>query len=67
VANAITLTLDIDAQCVACGRERELDGSLIAQGDSVGFVEAPEACEACGERRVKVSWDVREAQAKAEG
>ena len=56
----LTLELDINAQCVGCGRERELEGDLIAQGDAVGFVEAPRACEACGERRIKVTVGVEE-------
>jgi hypothetical protein len=56
----LTLELDIDAQCVRCGAERELEGQLVAAGEHVTVVEASTACKACGERRVKVTVGVEE-------
>jgi hypothetical protein len=59
-----TLELDIEAQCLRCGRARELDGSLLVEGERTMVVEAEKPCEACGERRVKVAWDIGETPAK---
>lgn len=63
---ATTVEFDIDARCVGCGTERALDGSLIAEGERTMVVEAPNACTACGERRVKVTIDVGETGTKTE-
>lgn len=62
MASGISIELDIDAQCVGCGAERERAGRLIAEGDGTVIVEAPTPCEACGERRVRVTVDVGESR-----
>lgn len=66
VPTGITLELDIEARCFGCGAERELEGDLIASGARTVVAEAPTPCEDCGERRVKVTFEVGETSAKAQ-
>jgi len=51
----------LELRCVGCGSERDVDldagGKTIASGESTMVVEVPEPCH-CGERRVKLSFDV---------
>lgn len=55
-----SVKVDVNCRCVACGAERELpdDGRLLLKGESSIVAEVEDACEHCGERRVKVSWAV---------
>jgi hypothetical protein len=52
--SGIGIDLAVSAVCIRCRVPRDLDGRLIAEGESTMVVEAPTACP-CGERRLKVA------------
>ena len=48
------LSIDLESRCIACGTERDAEGTKIVSGESTWIVQAEEPCD-CGETRIKVT------------